>query len=125
MSSFAKIAFITPALVLFGLIQPAFAAEAAAAPSPILQWIFPIAIFAMFYFLVIRPQSKRAKEHKNMVEALAVNNEIIFAGGLMGRIKAIEGDYAIVSLNDHNEVMVQRSSVISVLPNGTIEGVAK
>ena len=124
MSSFAKIAFITPALVLFGLIQPAFAAEAAAAPSPILQWIFPIAIFAMFYFLVIRPQSKRAKEHKNMVEALAVNNEIIFAGGLMGRIKAIEGDYAIVSLNDHNEVMVQRSSVISVLPNGTIEGVA-
>ena len=125
MSSFAKIASITPAFVLFGLIQPAFAAEAAAVPSPILQWIFPIAIFAMFYFLVIRPQSKRAKEHKNMVEALAVNNEIIFAGGLMGRIKAIEGDYAIVSLNDHNEVMVQRSSVISVLPNGTIEGVAK
>lgn len=104
-------------------IQAAHAApEAAAGPSMIMQWIFPIAIFAIFYFLVIRPQSKRAKEHRNMVNALTVGNEVIFAGGLMGRIKSIDGDYAVVSLNDRNDVMIQRASVISVLPNGTMDG---
>ena len=88
----------------------------------IMQWIFPLAIFAILYFLVIRPQSKRAKEHRNMVNSLSVGNEVIFAGGLMGKIKSIEGDYAVVALNDRNDVMIQRASVISVLPNGTIDG---
>lgn len=87
------------------------------------QLILPVAFFAIFYFLVIRPQSKRTKEHRAMVNALSVGNEIIFAGGLMGRIKAIEGDYAVVSLNNNTDVKVQRASVISVLPTGTIEGV--
>ena len=58
-----------------------------------------------------------------MVNALTAGNEIIFAGGLMGRIKAIEGDYAVVSLNNNTDVKVQRASVISVLPAGTIESV--
>ena len=82
-----------------------------------------VVFFAIFYFLVIRPQSKRTKEHRAMVNALTVGNEIIFAGGLMGRIKAIEGDYAVVSLNNNTDVKVQRASVISVLPAGTIESV--
>lgn len=80
-------------------------------------------LFCDFYFLVIRPQSKRTKEHRAMVNALTVGSEIIFAGGLMGRIKAIEGDYAVVSLNNNTDVKVQRASVISVLPAGTIESV--
>ena len=104
-------------------IQAAHAApEAAGGSAMIMQWIFPLAIFAIFYFLVIRPQSKRAKEHRNMVDSLTVGNEVIFAGGLMGKIKSIEGDYAVVALNDRNDVMIQRASVISVLPNGTIDG---
>ncbi|SUD91091.1 preprotein translocase subunit YajC [Psychrobacter phenylpyruvicus] len=104
-------------------IQAAHAApEAASGSAMIMQWIFPLAIFAIFYFLVIRPQSKRAKEHRNMVDSLTVGNEVIFAGGLMGKIKSIDGDYAVVALNDKNDVMIQRASVISVLPNGTIDG---
>ena len=87
------------------------------------QLILPVAFFAIFYFLVIRPQSKRTKEHRAMVNALTAGNEIIFAGGLMGRIKAIEGDYAVVSFNNNTDVKVQRASVISVLPAGTIESV--
>jgi len=79
--------------------------------------------FAIFYFLVIRPQSKRTKEHRAMVNSLTVGSEVIFAGGLMGRIKQIEGDYAVVSLNNNTDVKVQRASVISVLPAGTIESV--
>lgn len=104
-------------------IQSAHAADvASAAPTFIMQWLFPLAIFAIFYFFIIRPQSKRAKEHRAMVDSLSVGSEVIFAGGLMGRVKSLDGDYAVVSLNDKNDVMVQRASVISVLPNGTMDG---
>jgi len=108
-------------------IQSAHAAEAAgdAAGGASLfgQLLLPVAFFAIFYFLVIRPQSKRTKEHRAMVNSLTVGSEVIFAGGLMGRIKQIEGDYAVVSLNNNTDVKVQRASVISVLPAGTIESV--
>ncbi len=104
-------------------IQSAHAAEAAQGASLFGQILLPVAFFAIFYFLVIRPQSKRTKEHRAMVGALTVGSEIIFAGGLMGRIKSLEGDYALVSLNNNTDVKVQRASVISVLPKGTIESV--
>lgn len=104
-------------------IQAAHAAPEAAAstPSMIGQILLPLAFFAIFYFLIIRPQSKRNKEHRAMVDALSEGNEVIFAGGLMGRIKKLEGDYAVVSLNNNTDVKVQRASVISVLPTGTMD----
>ena len=105
-------------------IQAAHAApETAGAVSLFSQILLPVAFFAIFYFLVIRPQSKRTKEHRMMVDALTVGSEIIFAGGLMGRIKKIEGDYAVVSLNNNTDVKVKRASVLSVLPTGTIDSV--
>ena len=104
-------------------IQSAHAAETAGGASIFGQILLPVAFFAIFYFLVIRPQSKRTKEHRAMVSALTVGSEIIFAGGLMGRIKTLEGDYAIVSLNNNTVIKVQRASVISVLPKGTTESV--
>lgn len=110
-------------MFLFIQAANAAAAETAGAASLFGQILLPVAFFAIFYFLVIRPQSKRTKEHRAMVKALTVGSEIIFAGGLMGRIKGLEGDYAIVSLNNNTDVKVQRASVISVLPAGTIESV--
>ncbi len=105
-------------------IQSAHAAETAASGASLFgQILLPVAFFAIFYFLVIRPQSKRTKEHRAMVEALTVGSEVIFAGGLMGRIKHLEGDYATISLNNNTDIKVQRASVISVLPAGTIESV--
>lgn len=81
-------------------IQSAHAAETAASGASLFgQILLPVAFFAIFYFLVIRPQSKRTKEHRAMVNALTVGSEVIFAGGLMGRIKHLEGDYATVSFN--------------------------
>lgn len=85
------------------------------------QFALPIAFVAIFYFFIIRPQSKRVKEHKAMVDGLKVGTEVIFAGGLMGKIKKIEGEYAVITLNNSTEVKVQRASVISVLPTGTID----
>ncbi len=80
-----------------------------------------IAVFiAIFYFLIWRPQSKRAKEHRALVDSLGVGSEVVFAGGLMGKITKIEGDFAVVELSRGVEVKVQRASVISVLPEGTL-----
>lgn len=110
---------------MFAFIQTAHAAEAATEatlPSMIGQFLLPLAFFAIFYFLIIRPQSKRAKEHRTMIDAIKEGNEVVFAGGLMGRVKKIQGDYAVIALNATQDVMVQRASVVSVLPAGTIDG---
>mgnify|MGYP006347084559 FL=1 len=102
-------------------ISTAHAAGGAAQQPSLMANILMIAVFvAIFYFLIWRPQAKRAKEHRNLVDSLGVGSEVVFAGGLMGRITKIEGDFAVVELNRGNEVKIQRASVISVLPEGTL-----
>lgn len=103
-------------------------AHAAATPTPaqpslLGQMLLPLAFVAIFYFFIIRPQSKRNKQHQAMINALAVGNEVVFAGGLMGHIKKIDDHYAVIALNDKTEVKIQRASVISVLPAGTIANI--
>lgn len=99
-------------------------ATTAPAQPPVWQsLLLPVAFVAIFYFFIIRPQSKRNKEHRAMVDNLTVGNEVVFAGGLIGKIKKIEGDYAVISLNNSTEVKIQRASVITVLPAGTIDNI--
>ena len=96
------------------------AGEASQQPSLIAN-LGMIAVFvAIFYFLIWRPQSKRAKEHRALVESLGVGSEVVFAGGLMGKVLKIEGDFAVIELSRGVEVKIQRTSVISVLPEGTL-----
>ena len=97
------------------------AGEAAQQPSLVANLLMIAVFVAIFYFLIWRPQSKRAKEHRTLVESLGVGSEIVFAGGLMGRITKLEGDFAVVELYRGNEVKIQRASVISVLPEGTLD----
>ena len=111
---------------ILAFIQSAHAEGAATAPtgtgvSTIMQMLLPLAFFAIFYFIIIRPQSRRNKEHRQMIDAIKEGNEVVFAGGLMGKIKKLQGEYAVVALNNTQEVMVQRASIISVLPVGTID----
>ena len=106
-------------MILF--ISTAHAAGEAAQQPSMMANLLMIAVFvAIFYFLIWRPQSKRAKEHRALVDSLGVGSEVVFAGGLMGKITKIEGDFAVVELNRGVEVKVQRASVISVLPEGTL-----
>ena len=91
--------------------------------SLLMNLLIPVAFFAIFYFLIIRPQSKRNKQHKAMVDGLTVGNEVVFAGGLIGCIKKVEGDYAVITLNHSTEVKIQRASVAMVLPTGTIDNI--
>ncbi|MCL4137773.1 UNVERIFIED_CONTAM: hypothetical protein GTU68_050230 [Idotea baltica] len=104
-------------------ISPAFAeAEAAlSAPAGMLDFLFPVTLLVIFYFMLVRPQSKRAKQHREMQSALAKGDEVVTDGGLMGKIIDI-GEHAIlVQLTDTLEVKVRRESISSVLPKGTLK----
>lgn len=102
-------------------ISTAHAAPGATQGPSLMANLLMIAVFiAIFYFLIWRPQAKRAKEHRSLIESLGVGSEIVFAGGLMGRIIKLEGDFAVVELTRGVEVKIQRASVISVLPEGTL-----
>ncbi|WP_290652941.1 preprotein translocase subunit YajC [Aquisalimonas sp.] len=84
--------------------------------------LFPILLIAIFYFLLIRPQAKRQKEHKKLVSELAKGDEVITQGGLLGRITDVEETFITVEINDNNQVKVQRNAVAQVVPKGTMKG---
>src|ERR1700742_1116211 len=79
------------------------------------------AMFAVLYFLMIRPQMKRAKEHKTMVDALQKGDEVVTAGGILGRISKIGDAHVTLEIAPNVEVQVQRSAVQTVLPKGTLK----
>ena len=78
-------------------------------------------MFVVLYFVMIRPQMKRQKEHKAMVEALAKGDEVIIAGGVLGKISKMGDSYLHVEIANGVEIQVQRASVVQVLPKGTIK----
>lgn len=98
----------------------------AAAPvqgAGIMDFIPLIVLVAVFYFFILRPQSKRAKELKAMVEALQRGDEVVTAGGEVGRINKVYEQYVGVELAENIEVTVQKSSIQAVLPKGTIKSI--
>jgi preprotein translocase subunit YajC len=78
-----------------------------------------LAMFAVMYFIMIRPQMKRQKEHKAMIEALAKGDEVVTAGGLIGRVSKLGESFVHVEVSNNTEIQVQRSAVVQVLPKGT------
>ena len=98
-------------------------AQAAGAPQQggLMSLLPLIAIFVVFYFLLIRPQQKRAKEHKKMTEALAKGDEVITNGGTLGKITDVGETFATVEIAQGVEIKVQRSAVQALMPKGTIK----
>lgn len=84
--------------------------------------IMLVGMFAVFYFLLIRPQQKRAKEHKAMIDAIAKGDEVITAGGVLGRVTQVGPSYISVEIADNVEIKVQRPAIQAVLPKGTLKG---
>jgi preprotein translocase subunit YajC len=104
------------------LISPAWAqAPAASQGGGIESILLILAMFAVMYFLMIRPQMKRAKEHKTMVEGLQKGDEVITAGGILGRISKVDDQYVTVSIAQGVEIQAQRVAIQTVLPKGTIK----
>lgn len=103
-------------------ISPAFAEAGAQAASPgILDFAFPIILLVLFYVMLIRPQQKRAKEHRAMQSSLAKGDEVVTDGGLMGKIIEINDNAITVGIAENVEVKVRRESINSVLPKGTLK----
>jgi preprotein translocase subunit YajC len=106
------------------LISSAHAQQGGTAGSGMIEFVIMIAIFfAIMYFLIIRPQSKRAKEHRAMVEALAKGDEVVTGGGLLGKITEVSENFIRVELADGVNVIVQRQSVAAVMPKGTMKDI--
>lgn len=105
-------------------IAEAMAADPAAGaqqPGGLTSFLPLIILFAVFYFLLIRPQSKRAKEHKKMVADLAKGDEVVTNGGILGSITEIDDNYVTLKIADGVEIKVQRPSISTSVPKGTIK----
>ncbi len=104
-------------------ISDAMAQDAAgAAGDPGLASFIPlILIFLVFYFLLLRPQIKRQKEHKKMTETLSKHDEVVTSGGIAGRITKLDESFVTVLIADGVQVQVQRSAIASLLPKGTVK----
>ncbi|BEI34180.1 preprotein translocase subunit YajC [Polynucleobacter sp. HIN5] len=108
------------------LISNAFAQSAPAAGGDaggLMSFIPLILMFVVLYFIMIRPQMKRQKETKAMLEALAAGDEVITAGGILGKVTAVKDQYVTLELIPGTEVQMQKNAVTSVLPKGTIKSV--
>ncbi len=103
-------------------ISPAWA-QAAGAPSgsPLMTVLPLLLIFVVFYFLLIRPQSKRAKEHREMVAKLAAGDEVVTNGGLLGRISEAGEHFVTLQVSSNVAVQVQRFQVAQLVPKGTFK----
>lgn len=105
-------------------ISSAWAQDAPAAagqPNPIMSFLPLILIFVVFWFLLIRPQQKKVKEHKAMVEALGKGDEVVTNGGVLGKITDVSDNFVTVKVADNVEIKVQRQAVASLMPKGTIK----
>ena len=79
-----------------------------------------ILIFVFFYFVLIRPQNKKQKEHQEMVNALEVGNEVVTAGGILGKIQEMNENYVQLEISENVTIKIQRQTISSLLPKGTI-----
>jgi preprotein translocase subunit YajC len=102
------------------LISPAYAQGAAQGDA--FGFFLPmIVIFIAFYFLLIRPQQKRQKSHTALVSALSTGDEVLTAGGVLGKVTAVSEHYATLKIADNVEIKVQKSTVSAVVPKGTFD----
>ena len=106
-------------------IASAQAQDAAAGPAggDMFQIVFLISLFFLFYFIAIRPQRKRQKEHQELVNKLAVKDEVVTSSGILGRVTAVEPDFVVVKVAENVEIKLQKWAVQNVLPKGTLKGV--
>lgn len=106
------------------LIANAWAASTAGAPAAdngMSSILLLVGFLAIFYFLLWRPQAKRAKEQRNLLANLAKGDEVVTSGGLLGKISKITDDFIVLAITDNIEVRVQKGAVTNVLPKGTLK----
>ena len=105
------------------LISSAYAqaADGAAQPNPLLSFLPLLVLFAVFYFMLIRPQMRRAKEQRTMISALAKGDEVVTNGGIAGRIDDIGDSFVTLEVASNVKVKLQKNAVSMVLPKGSLK----
>lgn len=107
-------------------ISDAVAAAAPAAQQPGIEgMLFPLGILVFFYFLFLRPQSKRAKEKKEMLGAMTKGTEVVTSGGILGKVVDMDDNFLKLEVCDNTYIQVQRQSVESIMPKGTYKAITK
>ena len=108
-------------------IASAQAQTAAPAAGPaggeLFQIVFLLGLFVLFYFIAIRPQRKRQKEHQAMISALEKGNEVITSSGILGKITGIDDNYVVINVADKVDLKFQRVHIHAVLPKGTLKSI--
>ena len=92
-----------------------------AAGDPLMSLILPIGLVALFYFMLIRPQSKRQKEHKELVAGVQKGEEIVTNGGILGKVTKVGDNFVTLEVSENNSINVQKNSIQNIMPKGTIK----
>lgn len=106
-------------------ISDAAAAAPAEQADPMTSLIFFGGMILIFYFILIRPQSKRAKEHRALVGGLSKGDEVVTNGGILGKITDVSEQYLTIEIADNVQVKIQRAAVSTVLPKGSLKAALK
>jgi preprotein translocase subunit YajC len=101
------------------------AAPAGQQADPMTSLIFFGGMILIFYFILIRPQSKRAKEHRELVGALSKGDEVVTNGGILGKIIAVSEPFVTLEVADNVEIKIQKQSIATVLPKGSLKAASK
>lgn len=105
------------------VVSDVFATTGAPSEGSHYSLVVILVVFSLiFYFMIFRPQQKRAKAHKELMNSISKGNEVLTTGGLVGRVvKTADSDYISIALNDTNEVVIKRDFVAAILPKGTMK----
>lgn len=95
--------------------------QAASSPDPLASLILPIGLVVLFYFFLIRPQSKRQKEHKQMVGDLQKGEEVLTSGGILGKITNVNDDFITLEIAKDVSLNIQKNAIQTIMPKGTIK----
>ena len=106
-------------------ISDALAAAPAATQPGIEGMLFPLGILVFFYFLFLRPQSKRAKEKKQMIALMTKGAEVVTSGGILGKVADLDDNFVKLEICDNTFIQVQRQSIESMMPKGTFKAITK
>lgn len=99
------------------------AGQQAPAEAGVMQLVLMVGLFVMFYFIAIRPQRKRQKEHEELITQLAKGDEVVTTSGILGKINKLEDNYLVLKVADNVELKFQKSSIHAVLPKGTLKSI--
>jgi preprotein translocase subunit YajC len=120
--SVIPVSWSLPVFISSAFAQTAPAAAAGGDMQSSLMSMLPLVLmFVVLYFVMIRPQMKKQKEHRAMIEALAKGDEVVTAGGLLGKVTSLGDGYISAEIANGVEIQLQRSAVVQVLPKGTIK----